>query len=117
VSKWFDIHCGHNEFFDGVNLASKKFEAKYGKRHSAIKSMVIWILSGAANFMENVANTNTRDKIVVVAGTRKEEAIFNSLYDVHTLDDFNHWNTHVGKHCSSDRINSSQPNTLSEFFA
>jgi len=117
ASKWFDIHCGHKEFFDGVNMASKKFEAKYGKRHSAIKSMVIWILSGASNFMENVANTNTRAKIAVVAGNRKEEAIFNSLYDVHTLDDFNHWNTHVGKHCSSDRINSSRPNTLSEFFA
>lgn len=116
VSKKFPMEWDEQTFFDAMTWASKRFEKQYGSRDILIMSFVAFILSSVYNFMDSVMSVQSVEDIVRVSDERGEASIFKTLYDVKTMDDFKYWEQHVGRYCTSEKIQDSRPASLKDWF-
>lgn len=115
ISSKFDMAgIDLEKFYDGSRMPSLKFQEKYGTRNDLIRSNVAWILTSIRNFMAEVNAMQDKKKLLAKLDKKKQN-IYNSLYGVKTLDDFKHWEKHVGRFVESKRIGTQQAANLTDF--
>jgi uncharacterized protein YktA (UPF0223 family) len=105
------------EYYKSMNMASKKYEAKFGSRIPLIKSYVATTCAGVANFINHVEECYASKKeLLKLADRQNSHLIFNSLYEVKNLDDFNYWEKEIGRFVKSHSVATDKKNNLEEFF-
>jgi hypothetical protein len=60
---------------------------------------------------------NSKEAFLKFCREKNCENEYATLFDVKTIDDFNHWETHVGKFMDSEPVNIIAPSSLEELFA
>jgi len=110
----FDIDV--ETFHDALTCGGyAKAEKKYGTTKEAVQTFIIHFASAVSNFIRHV-NAVAEDKgrlLSEVEGV--EQAALKSLYDVKTLQDFEHWEKHVGVYLQSNAVKL-QPQAIDALF-
>lgn len=102
----FAMTCG------GYNKAKEKF----GTTKEAVQAFVILFASSVYNFIRHVnAVYASKDKLLKqLKGV--EASAFKNLYAVKTVEDFKHWENHVGKYLPSQSVKIKQSQTIDDLF-
>lgn len=104
------------QFYDGLVLPTLDFKEKYGSRHACIKCSLGYILSSVYNFTKIVDKMKDRNVLLTVVGDQKKQSLYNSLYGVKNIDDFNAWYKDIGRSIKSSKVSSSVTSNLNSFW-
>lgn len=104
-------------FYDCFNVPSLKYMEVNGSRNDLIKAYVAVGLSAIKNFISHVEYClQSRENLLKLSDKKSNYTAFKNLYEVKNLDDFKHWEKHIGRYVTSKPVTSGQPQTLDEFF-
>jgi len=89
-------------FHEIINTPSKVFAVKYGSRNIYIQTFVGFLSFTIANFIKHIEKCYTNKKTLLnLAKKSKERNVFNSLYQIKNLKDFQSWERNIGKSVKS----------------
>ncbi len=117
IDQGFDSGLTLEEYHASMNMASKKYEEKYGSRIPLIKAYVATTCASIANFIDHVEKCySSKKELLKLAEKQDSYIILNSLYEVKNLDDWNHWEKEIGRFVKSHSVDSEKRVTLEDFF-
>lgn len=90
------------EMFECLNVPPGKIAEKYGSTERSVQTAFCYVSSSIKNFMVQVEFlSKSKANIIKFLKTNGEKSAFSSLYEVKTLEDFNHWLKHVSPYIDS----------------
>ncbi len=122
VSEEINNVCGTayspEEFHKLMNIGVGAYVEKGGKFIDIMQARLSFILTNVHNFTKDVSELiKSKDQFLRFARDKDCENQYASLFEVKTLDDFVHWEKHVGCHMDSESVSDKPPTTLEELFA
>lgn len=106
------------EFHILMNVPVGKYVEDGGKFIDVMRARLAFILTNVHNFTYDVSNLmNSKEEFLRFCKDKKCENEYATLFDVKDLNDFNHWEKHVGKFMESEPVNTAAPATLEDLFA
>jgi len=101
-----------------MNTGVTKYIEGGGTFHDIMKARLSFILTNVHNFTYDVAALlNSKEMFLKFCKIRNCENEYATLFDVRSLDDFQHWEKEVGKYMESDPVNDKEPSSLEDLFA
>ncbi len=97
IMKKKNINLTLNEFFEGLTNSATDYNDKYNSKETVITSAQAVCFSSIYNFKEYLDKARNSKKFLLSL-VKKDHKIFDLLYDVKTLDDFNHWKTNYSRY-------------------
>jgi hypothetical protein len=91
-------------FHECLNTPPSKIGLKYGSLDPSIQTTFVYVASAIKNFTKCIDEMSSSKAKVMDFLKGIEKNSFSALYDVHTLDDFNHWLKHVGPYVESEPV-------------
>ena len=89
-----------------------------GKFIDIMRARLSFILTNVHNFTKDVSElTNSKEQFLKFARDKVCENEYSTLFDVKNLDDFLHWEKHVGCYMDSESVADKPPSSLEELFA
>lgn len=118
VVQQFDLGISYESFLDVLKNANGKYASETGNcKSDVVLIMTAFAAASIMNFMKHIDKlSQSRDNLLQYVGQYENPAIFNSLYNVKTLEDFRYWESFAGRRISSSRIAKQAPQTLDDFF-
>jgi hypothetical protein len=121
VTEEINSVCGTNytpeEYHVLMNTGVGVYLEKGGKFIDVMRARLCFILTNVHNFTKDVTElTQSKELFLKFCREKDCENEYASLFDVKTLDDFNHWEKHVGIHMESSPVNHQPPVSLEDLF-
>lgn len=88
---------------------------KYGERLLKTYFQFLWTMGSILNFTRDIQKLNSKESLLDIVD-QKNRMVYESFYDVKTLDDYQAWNRDVGRYLKSDRVSNHAPNSLDVLF-
>lgn len=122
VSEEINSVCGTSyepeEFHKLMNIAVGQYLEEGGKFIDIMRARLSFILTNVHNFTYDVSNLmNSKEAFLKFCREKNCENEYATLFDVKNIDDFNHWEAHVGKFMDSEPVNIVVPSSLEDLFA
>lgn len=120
INSTFDLGFTNvKEFHQAMNCASRVYETNNGSRNPLIKSYIGLILKSIHNFIVDIEHLAQNNKNIVEFTSKSKGSkianTYRTLHEVKTLEDYNKWESEVGRHLMSKAVNDKGSN-LEEFF-
>lgn len=121
VSEEINSVCGTSydpeEYHKLMNIAVGQYLEEGGKFIDIMRARLSFILTNVHNFTYDVSNLmNSKEAFLKFCREKNCENEYATLFDVKTIDDFNHWENQVGKFMDSEPVNVVAPSSLEELF-
>ena len=118
INEVCELDYDPHELHKLLNTSISKFQEEGGDFIDIIRAKHAFILTNMHNFMKDV-NSMMTDADAYYKFCRKAglENEFAALENVKTMDDFLHWEKHVGKYLVSKPVSDEVPSTLDDLFA
>lgn len=118
VVEEFNLGISYEDMLQVIRNANGKYPEVTGNcKSDVVIFMTAFAASAIMNFMRQIDTfTSSKSTLLSFIEQYENRSIFDSLYKVKTVDDFKHWERHVGKYVSSSRIAKHQSSTLDAFF-
>ena len=117
IDNLFGLDCDLERYHAYTNNGLKVIESKYGKT-GTLEQVIVNLkttLTSIVNFMRSVDDISNKDLLLSYVD-KKDYVIYNSLYDIKNLEDFNKWEKDFSRYVPSHSVNSLPPANLSGFF-
>lgn len=107
-----------DEFHKLMNTAVGTYVEKGGKFIDIMKARLSFILTNVHNFTKDVSElTKSKEQFLKFAREKDCENEYATLFDIKTIEDFLHWEKHVGKHMESESVIDKPPSSLEGLFS
>ncbi|NBP02521.1 MAG: hypothetical protein EBU90_20860 [Proteobacteria bacterium] len=106
------------EYHKLMNKQVTAYLEEGGKFIDIMRARLSFILTNVHNFTKDVSElTQSKEQFLKFARDKDCENEYATLFDVKNLDDFLHWEKHVGCHMDSEPVADQPPSSLEELFA
>jgi len=121
VTEEINSVCGLNydpeQFHKLMNTQITSYVESGGDFIDIMRARLAFILTNVHNFTKDVMElTSSKDKFLKFAREKNCENEYATLMNVKTIDDFKHWEKHVGVYMDSESVAVSAPTSLEELF-
>lgn len=119
VNNFVSLDVTMENFHKIMNWGTEKWINDGGTYDDWILVRLKVIFMSIRNFMQHVERVmQSKDTILEAADKIRLEKHYRNLYNVRTLDDFNHWDTnqYLGGAMKSRKVSATKPNTLDGLF-
>ena len=100
-----------------MNHQLTSYLEKGGKFIDIMRARLAFILTNIHNFTRDVMElTKSKEQFLKFAKEKDCENEYATLFDVKTIQDFSHWEKHVGKYMDSEPVSKIAPNSLEGLF-
>ena len=121
VTEEINAVCGTNYTPEEYHILMNKGVGVYleggGKFIDIMRARLAFILTNVHNFTKDVTElTQSKELFLKFCREKDCENEYASLFEVKTLEDFSHWEKHVGVHMESSPVNHQPPVSLEDLF-
>jgi hypothetical protein len=105
-------------FFEAMNTPTREYQKKHGSADFAIQSFMIFCASTIKNFVAQLDEVSHDRKKLLQLVKPSNRNYVNSLYNVKSVSDFDHWMKHISRFVDSEPVEVLSPRaSLEDFFA
>lgn len=88
---------------------------KYGERILKTYFQFLWTMGSILNFTRDVQKLSNKETLLDTVNQNNRK-VYETLYEVKSLDDYLAWDRDIGRYLKSDRVSSHAPNPLDTLF-